>query len=222
MKPFILIFLLVLTYQTTQAQYNLCMCNKDSAVTFKQYELSLTSNIYFKYNINPYFFNGIMLKKYFNKWIVRVGYNYNEGKYQDEIDLNTWASSDTGRFKFNDIRIGFEKPIFNNKFYPYLAADLMFSKGYFKGKYSDWGGFRGTFLSHIYQHQTSLLGLIPAIGIKYRPINKLSFGFEIGSSISYYQRTKKDLTNQISETNNGILASAFTTGLFSISYYFIK
>lgn len=222
MKQLILLLLFILTFQNTQAQYSLCMCSKDSATPFQQYEFAINSNIYFKHTLNPPYFNGLMAKKYLKKWILRAGFNINNAKYSKSIETATWGNSDTGKLRFTDFRIGFEKPLFSGKLFPYVATDLMYSYGFFKGQMADWGGFRGTYESYNYHNKTQMLGIIPSFGIKYRPITSLSVGFEFGSSLSYYQQTKKDLTNQINQNKSGFFGSFFTSGLFSISYHLLK
>ncbi|MDP2174731.1 MAG: hypothetical protein Q8K70_02345 [Bacteroidota bacterium] len=222
MKQFILLLLFVLIFQNTQAQYSLCMCNKDSAVPFKQYEFSLTTNMYFKHTLNPPYFNGLMAKKYFKKWILRAGFNINNAKYSKFVETVTWGNSDTGKLRFTDFRIGFEKPLFSGKLFPYVATDLMYSYGFYKGQMANWGGIRGTYESYNYHNKTKMIGIIPAFGIKYRPITSLSIGFEFGSNLSYYQQTKKDLTNQINQNKSGFFGSFFTSGLLKISYHLLK
>lgn len=202
-----------------KAQSKMCMCSEDSGIFFPQYEIGLSSNIMFEYPLSKTIINGIMVKKHFEKFILRAGVNQNSGPFEFNVVGNTFGSRDSGSFKLNTLRVGIEKVFFPSKLSPYVAADLFYAISSSEGIFADWGGFRGTYLERSYNNVSNRIGVVPSFGIKYRPISQLSFGIETNFSIYYYQNKFTDLSNQKIENKSGINGAIVRSALFTINYH---
>lgn len=213
-------FLIVVN--TVNAQSKMCMCSADSGKFFPQYEIGLSSHLLFEYALSKTIINGIMVKKHFKKWILRAGVNQNRGPFEFNIVGNTYGSRDSGSYKLTTVRLGVEKVFFPSKLSPYVAADLFYANSYSEGKFASWGGVRGTYIEYPYQNTSNRFGVMPAFGLKYRPISQLSFGIETNFSFYFYKNKETNLeTNTLVNTtgNNG---SIFRSGLFTINYHLFQ
>ncbi|MFT5581187.1 MAG: hypothetical protein ACI9G9_000433 [Psychromonas sp.] len=89
-------------------------------------------NSYFDKSFYPNFFNGLIAKRHFNNFTLRLGIEYvkNFEKTDNSITCNDCMHSD-GYTNEGMIRLGIEKGILiNNNFRPYLALDLTGIKSY--------------------------------------------------------------------------------------------
>ena len=173
------------------------------------YKSAMFNGVIAKFNDNQISYR-LLGSRYFNS-----NYHfYNQCKECEEIN---------GKYTSYEFKMGFEKSLIYAKLQPFFGVDLGYKSVTFNGEAKDpKPNGQSLYLAEI-QKNGGLL--YPFVGIKYTPINHLTFSAESGFNvyISFDKQIKrfKDANNTIDTRNTS--QSEFLTqplGIFSIQYNF--
>jgi hypothetical protein len=134
-------------------------------------------------------FNGLMYKRHCRKNALRISvdfFHYNYSYYVKPGGGYPWYSKDDSKTLIGELRLGYEHSFTLKKLRPFIALDALVQYGQTIGKSEGLGDFppyEGW--NSNYTYRFIKYGVAPAIGLKYRPIYRLSFTVELNLNIVY-------------------------------------
>lgn len=211
---------------SSYAQMCPCQFGKSTDKPMK-YEIGLNSFTYFEDLINfnsskPVFSTqirpGIKIKRHFNHSSLRLGFDYLENKYSYNANEPMNWNLNTGNSFSKNLKIGIEKTVINKALQVFVAADLVLKSARYSG-ISEGSGDFAPYYKKAYNFKLLAIGISPSLGIKYRPIERISFSLETSLSIIYWQTKGNELVYR-NESNESLIMSPI--GLLSINYHLIR
>lgn len=149
---------------------------------FSVLNLTRSSKEYF---VQINYVNGLLFKRAWNKNAIRVGFDYN-------YRTSNWESGGTYQYvKGHDqqfvgkLRLGYERRFTLRKVQPFAFSDVSLSYGQTKGTSGGWGDWTPIYSESSFDIRTTEILLDHGIGLKYRPISRLSVSLEINFSFGY-------------------------------------
>jgi hypothetical protein len=162
-----------------------CEFGKDNSKKPLRYEIGIngfTSNeqlinfssnrSYFQNNYIP----GIKIKRHFDNFSARIGFDYTEAKYELETSGVMYWNKNIGSNYSKTLKLGIEKTVLNKAFQIFVAADLVLLSSNYSGITEGWGHI-ASYYKFPYNFKLNALGISPSLGIKYRPVERISISF---------------------------------------------
>lgn len=207
MKPFLILCFLVLNPLINTAQNGLCMCkSKDTSKRYRQYEVGISAIAFDNYKPSKFLFNGIMIKKHFDNFTVRVGANFFNTTFdRKEEDRDGFLiTRNKGKLISNSFRVGIQKNLFESKLTPFLSLDFIYSISDYSGKSEVFNGVAGYSFAD-YTNKVNSFGLNPAFGLRYRPFQIVSVSIETGVNFDVgFSKYKDQSGYQRKSTGNNL------------------
>jgi hypothetical protein len=224
-----LLSLSAILFFTHFAQAQMCPCQfgKDSSKKPFRYEIGIngfTSNeqlinfssnrSYFQNNYIP----GIKIKRHFDNFSARIGFDYTESKYQFDTEEEMNWNKNLGSNYSKTLKLGIEKTVLNKSFQIFVAADLILLSASYSG-ITEGRGDIAPYYKYPYNFKLNALGISPSLGLKYRPIERISISLETSLSIIYWQ-TKGNQAAYRNERSTTLVVNPI--GLLSLNYHLLR
>ena len=214
---------------TPFAQAQMCPCEfgKYSSKKPLRYEIGINGFVSNEQLINfssnrSYFQNnyipGIKIKRHFDNFSARLGFDYTESKYQFETNEVMYRNKNIGSNYSKTLKLGIEKTVLNKAFQIFVAADLVLLSSNYSGITEGWGDI-APYYKFPYNFKLNALGISPSLGIKYRPIERISISLESSLSILYWQ-TKGNQAMYRNESSTALVVNP--VGLLSLNYHLFR
>ena len=224
-----LLALLAFLIFTPIAKAQMCPCEfgKDSTIKPLRYEIGINGFTYNEQLINfswnrSYFqknyIPGIKIKRHFDHFSARLGFDYTEAKYELETSGVMYWNKNIGSNYSKTLKLGIEKTVLNNAFQIFVAADLVLLSSNYSGITEGWGDI-APYYKFPYNFKLNALGISPSLGIKYRPIERISISLETSLSILYWQ-TKGNQSPYRNESSTALVVNP--VGLLSLNYHLFR
>ena len=224
-----LLALLAFLIFTPIAKAQMCPCEfgKDSTIKPLRYEIGINGFTYNEQLINfswnrSYFqknyIPGIKIKRHFDHFSARLGFDYTEAKYELETSGVMYWNKNIGSNYSKTLKLGIEKTVLNNAFQIFVAADLVLLSSNYSGITEGWGDI-APYYKFPYNFKLNALGISPSLGIKYRPIERISISLETSLSILYWQ-TKGNQSPYRNESSTALVVNPI--GLLSLNYHLFR
>lgn len=225
----ILLSLTAILSFTRVAEAQMCPCEfgKDSSKKPLRYEIGINGFISNEQLINfssnrSYFQNnyipGIKIKRHFDNFSARLGFDYTESNYQFETNQVMNWNKNLGSNYSKTLKLGIEKTVLNNSFQIFVAADIVLSNSNYSG-ITEGRGDIAPYYKYAYDFKLNAIGLSPSLGFKYRPIERISISLETSLSILYWQ-TKGNQTIYRNESSTTLVVNP--VGLLSLNYHLLR
>ena len=224
-----LLALLAFLIFTPIAKAQMCPCEfgKDSTIKPLRYEIGINGFTYNEQLINFYsnkgsfqksFIPGIKIKRHFDNFSARLGFDYTESKYQFETNEVMYWNKNIGSNYSKTLKLGIEKTVMNKGFQIFVAADLVLLSSNYSGITEGWGDI-ASYYKFPYNFKLNALGISPSLGIKYRPLERISISLESSLSILYWQ-TKGNQSPYRNESSTALVVNP--VGLLSMNYHLFR
>ena len=224
-----LLALLAFLIFTPIAKAQMCPCEfgKDSTIKPLRYEIGINGFTYNEQLINfswnrSYFqknyIPGIKIKRHFDHFSARLGFDYTEAKYELETSGVMYWNKNIGSNYSKTLKLGIEKTVMNKGFQIFVAADLVLLSSNYSGITEGWGDI-APYYKFPYNFKLNALGISPSLGIKYRPIERISISLETSLSILYWQ-TKGNQSPYRNESSTALVVNP--VGLLSLNYHLFR
>ena len=221
--------LLAFLILTPIAKAQMCPCEfgKDSTIKPLRYEIGINGFTYNEQLINFYsnrsyfqknYIPGIKIKRHFDHFSARLGFDYTEAKYELETSGVMYWNKNIGSNYSKTLKLGIEKTVLNNAFQIFVAADLVLLSSNYSGITEGWGDI-APYYKFPYNFKLNALGISPSLGIKYRPIERISISLETSLSILYWQ-TKGNQSPYRNESSTALVVNPI--GLLSLNYHLFR
>ncbi len=228
LRNILLSFLAILSF-THFAEAQMCPCEfgKDSSKKPLRYEIGINGFVSNEQLINfssdrSYFQNnyipGIKIKRHFDNFSARLGFDYTESNYQFETNQGMNWNKNLGSNYSKTLKLGIEKTVLNNSFQIFVAADIVLSNSNYSGITEGRGDIAPNY-KYAYDFKLNAIGLSPSLGFKYRPIERISISLETSLSILYWQ-TKGNEAIYRNESSTSLVVNPI--GLLSLNYHLLR
>lgn len=221
-------FTLIVLFLTADAYAQMCPCafgSKEGEKPFR-HELGLNllsvreEMVNFSSGsgiMNTGFPVGVQYKYHLDKFSLRAAYDYFEDSYRFETgDAANW-NHNYGFKSLHEFRLGAEKTLISSPFQVFVAADIVFSNGQYKGISEGYGDWIWWGYKDHYRFSTRLFGVSPAVGVKYRISRRLSCTAEASVSL-LWGRSVKDYGPFGNSSEQSLLTNPLR--LLSVNYHF--
>jgi len=221
--------LLACLFVTPLAEGQMCPCKfgRDDSIKSLRYEIGINGISYNEQLVNfgsnvSYFqksyLPGIKLKRHFNNFSARLGFDYTESKYNFETtEVMNWNKNNGSNYS-KTLKLGIEKTVLHNYFQLFIAADLVLLNSNYSG-ITEGRGDIAPYYKYPYDFRLNAIGISPVLGFKYRPIERLSISVETSLSILYWQ-TKGNQALYRNESSTSLVLNP--VGLLSLNYHLLR
>ena len=159
-------------------KHDLAPLRNELGISLVRYASTPSNGIVYERNFHAYPFRAISYKRHMGRSAIRVSAARQQLTKVQVVPEN-WNSEGTYRAVF--IKLGWERTLTAYRLSPYVAADITGIRSSTKG--SAGGGFTGQYYD--FNIEQTGIGLSPTLGLRYRPINRLSLFLETSLDILY-------------------------------------
>lgn len=166
----------------------------------------------------PQVLPGLKIKRHFNSYSIRLGFDYLEQKFDyQSLDPLNWNINNGNSFS-KVLKLGIEKTLVNRRIQVFIAADIIGIKSNISGITEGYGDF-APYYKKPYDFKLSAIGISPVLGLKYRPIERFSISLETSLSVIYW-KTKGNQSVYRNESNESLIINPL--GLLSFNYHLLR
>jgi hypothetical protein len=221
--------LLAFLFVTLLAEGQMCPCKfgKEDSIKSLRYEIGINGFSYNEQLVNFYsnvsyfqksYLPGIKLKRHFDNFSARLGFDYTESKYEFKTTEEMNWNENNGSNYTNTLKLGLEKTVLYNYFQLFIAADVVLLNSNYSG-ITEGRGDIALYYKYPYNFKLNAIGISPVLGFKYRPIERVSISMETSLSILYWQ-TKGNEALYRNESSSSLVVSP--VGLLSLNYHLLR
>jgi len=220
MKQTFTLFFLLLVFAISAQENNVPDTSKSHELKneiginlFNVNNLSNCINGTVNYNFAYSYLNGIMYKRYFNKNVLRIGFDYFHYDIRgDFFLLSNIISVRSGRYDIGKLKLGYERKLTETREQLFTAIDLNMAYG--KGKNFKYNYMYNSPIGNEEENiKIAEVGIEPAIGVNFRFSRRFSLTIETSIRL-YYAYIKGDIGQ-----HSALLFTFNPVRLFSFNFH---